>query len=227
VLDSKRKVITKPKTTLPSKPAINKSTFLLHLKSQGIEEYVPHMYLDEKGNVTVGIGHLLPKINDATPLPFIKRDTNVAATVTEIERDFNRVKQSGLVNAIAPAFKPLTSLIITEADATKLALDDMDDFLRILRHPKYFPEFETYPALAKMGILDLAYNVGADDARFDYKETAAAVLRRNWKKAGIEQRDGRKAPRIDIAQAWFNQAAKQEPFFISHTNCQKSLSNLV
>ncbi len=135
VLDSKRKVITKPKTTLPSKPAINKSTFLLNLKSQGIEEYVPHMYLDEKGNVTVGIGHLLPKINDATPLPFIKRDTNVAATVTEIEQDFNRVKQSGLVNTKAPAFKPLTSLIITEADATKLALDDMDDFLRILRHP--------------------------------------------------------------------------------------------
>jgi GH24 family phage-related lysozyme (muramidase) len=227
VLDSKRKVITKPKITLSSKPGINQSAFLRHLKSQGIEEYVPHMYLDDKGNVTVGIGHLVEDVDEAKALSFIKRGTKVGATSSEIERDFNKVKKSGLVNAIAPAFKPLTSLIITEADAVILALKDMEEFLRILRHPKYFPEFETYPALAKMGILDLAYNVGADDARFDYKETAAAVLRRNWKKAGIEQRTNRKVGRVDVVQAWFNQAARQEHFFISHANCQKNLSNLV
>ncbi len=227
VLDSKGKAITKPKTTLPPKPGINQSAFLRHLRSQGIEEYVPHMYLDTEGNVTVGIGHLVEDVDEAKALSFIKRGTNVGATATEIEQDFNRVKQSGLVNAIAPAFKPLTSLTMTEADAVDLALKDMEEFLKILRDPKYFPEFETYPALAKMGILDLAYNVGADDARFDYNETAAAVLRRNWKKAGIEQRTNREVGRVDVVQAWFNQAARKEHFFISHTNCQKNLSNLV
>jgi GH24 family phage-related lysozyme (muramidase) len=227
LVDSRGSLVLRRRIMLPSKPGINKGTFLRHLRSQGIEEYVPHMYLDTDGNVTVGIGHLVEDVDEAKALSFIKRDTNVGATATEIEQDFNRVKQSGLVNAIAPAFKPLTSLTMTEADAVNLALKDMEEFLKILRDPKYFPEFDTYPELAKMGILNLAYNVGADDARFDYKETAAAVLRRNWKKAGIEQRDGRKAPRIDIAQAWFNQAAQQEPFFISHTNCKKSLSNLV
>ncbi len=105
------------------------------------------------------------------------------------------------------------------------ALDKMNEFLGFITQT-YFPEFHTFPVLAKMGILDLAYNVGADDARFDYKETAAAVLRRNWKQAGIEQRDGRKAPRIDIAQAWFNQAARQEAFFI-HPRCKKRLNMLV
>ena len=78
-----------------------------------------------------------------------------------------------------------------------------------------------------MGILDLAYNASADGARFVYKRTAAAVLRRNWKQAGVEQRDDKEAFRADIAQAWFNQAARQEPFFICHTNCQRNLSNLV
>ena len=113
-----------------------------------------------------------------------------------------------------------------EANAEVRALADMNDFLGFITQT-YFPEFETYPALAKMGILDLAYNVGADDARFDYKETAAAVLRRNWKKAGIEQRTNREVGRVDVVQAWFNQAARKEHFFISHTNCQKNLSNLV
>ena len=106
------------------------------------------------------------------------------------------------------------------------ALDKMDEFLGFITQT-YFPEFDTFPVLAKMGHLDLAYTSGARGSRDNYKDFAAAVDRRNWKQAGVEQRDGRKAPRIDIAQAWFNQAARQEAFFISHTNCQKDLSHLV
>jgi hypothetical protein len=49
---------------------------------------------------------------------------------------------------------------------------------------------------------------------------------RNWKQAGVEQRDGRKAARANIVQAWFNRAGQQEPFFISHTKCQKRLRQL-
>ncbi len=59
VLDSKRKVITKPKTTLPPKPGINQSAFLRHLKDPEVENFAPHMYLDCNSNVTVGIGTLL------------------------------------------------------------------------------------------------------------------------------------------------------------------------
>ncbi len=55
VLDSKGKAITKPKITLPSKPGINRPAFLQHLKTPGIEDFVPHMYLDRYSNVTVGI----------------------------------------------------------------------------------------------------------------------------------------------------------------------------
>jgi len=103
-------------------------------------------------------------------------------------------------------------------------MDDMDNFLSIIRSATYYPEFDSYPPFAKMGLLDLVYNVGARRARDDYKRTTAAVRRRNWKQAGIEQRDGRKAFRANIAQAWFDRAAQQEPFFISHINCRKTLA---
>ncbi len=101
----------------------------------------------------------------------------------------------------------------------------MKDFLGFLSKT-YFPEFHTFPVLAKMGQLDLAYTSGAEGSRKEYKDFAAAVDRRDWKKAGIEQRDGRKAFRADIAQAWFNQAAQQEPFFIGDRNCRKPLTRL-
>jgi hypothetical protein len=115
---------------------------------------------------------------------------------------------------------------MTEADAVTQAMNDIDEFLRILKSPDYFPEFDTYPTLAKRGLLDLAYNVGPDRARDEYKATTAAVRRRNWKQAGIEQRDGRESGRTSIVQRWFNRAAQQEPFFISHTNCQKTLASI-
>ncbi len=155
VLDSKGKVITKPKITLSSKPGISESVFLQHLKDPDVENFVPHMYLDDNGNVTVGIGTLLPDADTAKPLPFVRRGTNVGATHLEIERDFNRVKNSGLVNTKAPAFKPLTSIELSEAEAELKALADMKDILNFIRKT-YFPEFHTFPVLAKMGHLDLA-----------------------------------------------------------------------
>ncbi len=84
VLDSKGKVITEPKHMLPSKPGINQSTFLRHLRSQGIEEYVPHMYLDDKGNVTVGIGHLVDDVDEAQRLSFKRREPIVGASPLQL-----------------------------------------------------------------------------------------------------------------------------------------------
>ncbi len=110
VLDSKGKAITGPKIMLSSKPAISESVFLQHLKDPDVENFVQHMYLDDEGNVTVGIGTLLPDAATAETLPFVRRGSNVAATALEIEQDFNSVKNSGLVNANAPAFKPLRGI---------------------------------------------------------------------------------------------------------------------
>ncbi len=226
VLDSKGKAITKPKITLPSKPGINEAAFLQHLKDPEVENFASHMYLDRYGNVTVGIGTLLPDAATAETLPFVRRGSNVAATSQEIKRDFNSVKNSGLTNTRAPGFRHLTSIDLSEAEAELKALADMKDFLGFLSNT-YFPEFHTFPALAKMGHLDLAYTAGARGSRDNYPKFAAAVDRRDWKKAGIEQRDDRPVKRADIVQAWYNQAARQEPFFISHTKCRKPLSRLL
>ena len=106
------------------------------------------------------------------------------------------------------------------------ALADKEGFLALLVKPIYFPDFETFPVEAKMGHLDLAYTRGVRGTKEDYKRFAAAVRRRNWKQAGVEQRDGRPPKRANIVQAWFDQAARKEPFFISHKRCEKTLSQV-
>ncbi len=227
VLDSKGKVITKSKITLSSKPGIDIPAFLQHLKTPGIEDFLPYMYRDTNGNVTVGIGFLLDEPKDAFPLNFIKFNPIANATPREIEEAFDAVKNAPVpFDTVATAFEHLTDIRISEAEAETRALDKMDEFLGFITQT-YFPEFHTFPVLAKMGHLDLAYTSGADGSRNEYKRFAAAVDRRDWKKAGIEQRDGRKGHRIDIVQTWYNRAAQQEPYFIGHTNCRKPLSRLL
>jgi hypothetical protein len=224
--DSRGGLILHSRFMLRSKPAINKGDFIKYLRGQGIEEYVSHLYLDKYNNVTVGIGHLVPDADEAKRLALKRRGPIVGASPLHVERAFNKVKTSGLINARASAFRNLTSIFITEADAVSQAMRDIDEFLRILKSPSHFPEFDTYPRLAKNGLLDLAYNVGADEARFGYKLTTAAIFRRNWKEAGVQQKTNRDAGRASIVQGWFDRAAQQEPFFISHTNCQTQLRQL-
>ena len=180
LLDSKNKVITAPKLTLPSKPAIKESVFLRHLKSPAVENFVPHMYRDNNGNVTVGIGELLRTADRAKRLTFTIRGTNIKASAKQIELDFDNVKTAAVSsNSEAPVYQQFTKLEFTEPRAEALALDRMKEFLGFLRQT-YFPEFETYPVLVKMGLLDLAYHAGAKGARKTYKDFAAAMDRRNW-----------------------------------------------
>jgi hypothetical protein len=213
LLDAKNKAFTAPKLNLPSKPAIKKSVFLRHLKSPAVENFVPHMYRDRNGHVTVGIGQLLRTANDAKQLTFTRRGTNVKASALEIELDFDNVTNAPVSNnSAATVYLPFTKLEFTEARAEQLALDRMREFLRFLRGT-YFPEFDTYPVLVKMGLLDLAYQRGARGARDKYPEFTAAMARRNWKWAGVKQRRDRPSDRADLVQAWFNQAARGQPFF--------------
>jgi GH24 family phage-related lysozyme (muramidase) len=169
-----------------SKPAISESVFLQHLKDPDVENFVPHMYLDSEGNVTVGIGTLLSDAATAETLPFVKRGTNVAATSQEIKRDFNSVKNSVLTNTRAPGFRHLTNLDLSEAESEFKALTDMKDFIRIIRSSDNFPEFDSYPVAAKMGLLDMVYTSGAKGIREDFPVFTSAVRRRNWKLAAQE-----------------------------------------
>jgi hypothetical protein len=224
--DSKGALILRPREKLPTKPAIKESVFLRHLKDSDVENFVPHMYRDDNGNVTVGIGELLRTADEAKRLTFTRRGTNIRASAKQIELDFNNVKTAAVSsNSEAPVYQQFTMLEFTEPRAEARALVRMKEFVGFLRGT-YYPEFDTYPVLVKMGLLDLAYQRGARGARDFYPEFAAAMDRRNWKWAGVKQRKDRPVGRANIVQAWFNQAARQEPFFISHTKCRKTLASI-
>jgi hypothetical protein len=227
VLDSKGKAITKPKITLSSKPDINKNVFIQHLKVPGNELYVPYMYLDCNSNVTVGIGTLLPDADKARQLPFIERQSGKPADKEYVNIAFDKVQKSTITPGDWQEFRKLTSVELSEANAVIQAVNDLDDFINILRNPIYFTDFDTYPVSAKMGLLDMTYTLGAKKLRKRFKVFVPAARRRDWKLAAKESsRSTVSALRNNTVRQWFEQAARQEHFFI-HLTCKKRLNQMV
>jgi hypothetical protein len=174
------------------------------------------MYKDQKEHVTVGIGTLLEDAQEAKGLPFVERGTNKKAHKNHIINAFNKVNNSPISGQAGHLkFKPLTNIVISEADAVVQASNDMQAFIIELKMQRFFREFGTFPVTAKMGLLDMTYTLGLTELLAQVHTFNPAVRRRDWKLAAVESnRKKISASRNQIVRQWFEQAAKQEPFFV-------------
>jgi GH24 family phage-related lysozyme (muramidase) len=71
------------------------------------------MYLDSKGYVTIGVGHLIPDLKSAQKLN-LKTNKNLAATQDEIKADFESVKKQPK-NRLAGFYKKILSSIFQKS----------------------------------------------------------------------------------------------------------------
>jgi GH24 family phage-related lysozyme (muramidase) len=201
-----------------STPPLSKSRFLSFARSTVGENFIANMYLDDKGNVTVGIGHLVVNLQEAQRLAsqyqFTKKGTNARSRAADLANYYNAVKNSGMAGFHAHKLAPLTGHEMSLAEATRLFDDDVDIKLREFKARQNFPEFETYPPVAKLGLVDMGFTLGVRKVRTVYTNFTAAVLRRDWKMAAIQSnRTTVSALRNAEIRMWFREAAKKEPFF--------------
>ncbi len=218
LMDPKGKVFqrTAP-VSHPPTPGINDAAFIQHLKDEGNELFVPYMYLDKKGNVTVGIGTHLENAQEAKVLPFFIRGTNKPAHDNHKINAYNKVKNSGLTGSKHCVFEPLTSIEISEADAVLRASNDLPLFLDDLKRQRFFRELDTFPVTAKMGLRDMIYTLGLPNLLAIFKRFNPAVRKRDWNFAAQESDRGSdvSSQRNQIVYQWFKEAERQEPLFVS------------
>ncbi len=220
LLDLQGKEIRGPKVSVRSATPLDKAVFLQHLKA--VEGFATHMYKDTAQNVTIGIGLKLDNSIEANTLTFFERGTNKTAHKNHVVNAFNKVKSSKInPNNGAPAFKFVTNIEISAAEAVNRAINSMDDFVKLIAGSSSFPEFDSYPETAKMGLLDMVYTKGTFGIKRDYPKFTDAVRKRNWNLAAKESNRTSVSPkpgvtpdRNKIVRQWFEQAARQEHFFI-------------
>ncbi len=155
-----------------------------------------YMYEDTAGNVTVGVGKMLPNAAAAQKLGFVRRANPTAkppvvagpATPDEIKADFDSVN-SQPSGKLASYYKQFTKLDLPDSVISSILNADVQSFLSSVIAS--FPDFNSYPAEACAAIFDMAYNLGAGKLVSDFPTFCKAVKAKDWATAAKEcQRGG-------------------------------------
>ena len=201
---------------------MNYSTgFLAKLKE--FEGSFTHMYLDTKGYVTVGVGHLLSSAAVAAGLAFdITREAAAdpkapkpalpgkveKATAEEIKKDYAEVSKQtkGLK---AAAYAKYTKVRLPQTVIDSLLQGDLDDVASGVRSK--FAKFDSWPQAAQEAVLDMAFNMGTNFFA-SWPNFKKAIEGQDWDTASKEctSSDIQKS-RNDWRQQQFKDAAAAKP----------------
>lgn len=149
-------------------------------QTEVFEGNIPYMYQDSRGNVTAGVGIMLADAEAAQALPFQIDHIGglMKATADEIASDYGRVKASH------PGFLPA---YYHWAGSLTLGADVIASLLRnvIVRNDtalaERFAQYDSWPAPAKLAVLDMAYNLGTAKLFSEYTHLMASLQGRYWK----------------------------------------------
>ncbi len=152
----------------------------LRKKLDKYEGTILHMYLDSKGYVTVGIGHLLSSVSNAQKLPFINAKTTKKATAAEIKTDYESIKKQ-TKNRVASYYKKHTKLKLTQPEIDKLTNKHIETFHKELK--KIYPDFDTYSSDVRLALFDLIFNLGMTNLKNKWPTLNKHIKAKEWQKA--------------------------------------------
>lgn len=139
------------------------------------------MYLDSAGNVTVGVGLMLPNAAAASALAFTA--AGAPATPGQIAADFARV--AALAPDKLPAFYQAASSPQLPQEIIDAKLSAMlTGFEATIRAG--ILGYDALPDPVKMALLDMAYNLGPAGLLKGYPRMLQAVESANWAQAAAQ-----------------------------------------
>ena len=141
------------------------------------EGTVDHMYLDTRGYVTVGVGHLIADEKAVKKLDFIHRESHHPATDDQKVTEYNHVKEQD-PGMVASRYKIYTELVLPEASIDRLLENHIEYFRNGLTQE--IPDFETYPEPPQEGLLHMAFNLGLNGLFKKFPTFMKAAKARKW-----------------------------------------------
>ena len=157
----------------------------LRQKLETYEGCVEHMYLDTKGFVTVGVGHLLSTLASAQALAFIVQKVSKTATKEQIKTDYDTVKKQtkGLLSS---TYKKHTKLKLKKTDIDKLTNKHIDTFEGELKKVYGTDAFAAYPSEVRLALFDMIFNLGMTNLKSKFPTFNKYIKAKNWSEAAKE-----------------------------------------
>jgi len=170
-----------------------------------------HLYLDTKGKVTIGVGHLIPNKGAISALTLYTTKNNLPdlpATLHDKQNEYDKIsklpwgQQHG-----AASFKPHTTLTMKTTDIHHLLDNHVNRFYKELttiykKTNGYVEDFDNMHENVQLALFDMIFNLGASKIVKMFKNFDAAIKVGNWKKAANESN----RPDVNVAR---NQYVKQ------------------
>jgi GH24 family phage-related lysozyme (muramidase) len=168
------------------------------------EDSIPWMYLDTRGFVTVAVGDMLPHPDSAQSLGFVD-STGSPASAAAILADFQRVAAMP-PSLNANAYRGATALQLPKTAIASLLMARIQDFDTSLSAK--FGGYSTFPDPARLGLLDMAFNLGTFKLFNTYPTFMRFVNNTDWAGAALQcHRTGPSAARNNWTVQQFNAAA--------------------
>ena len=162
-------------------------------KLKEFEGSIPHLYLDTKGYVTVGIGHLIASKGDIGKVVMytVKNDeADTVATLDDKNLEYDTIKKQkkGLR---ASSYKKHTSLVMKEKDILNQKKKHVDRFyLNLKEYYKinngFKKDFDDFPENVKLALFDMIFNLGFAGLKLKFPTFNKAVKEEDWAKAATE-----------------------------------------
>jgi GH24 family phage-related lysozyme (muramidase) len=183
----------------------------LYINLEKYEGRFEHIYLDTKGRVTVGVGHLIPNRAAMGTLVFFKTKDGQITTVASLQEkqaEYDAVAKLRWGQRYgAASFKPKTSLVMRSEHINQLLDRHIDSFYKELtniykKSNGYIDDFDNLHSNVQLALFDMIFNLGASKIVNVFPSFDTAIKKGDWKKAASE------ANRPDVSSAR-NQYVKQ------------------
>jgi len=170
-----------------------------------------HLYLDTKGKVTVGVGHLVTHrdaISEITLYTIKNNQPSLVATLQEKQDEYDKISKLPWGQRYSAAFfKPHTTLIMKATDIDSLLDKHINNFHKELSNiykktNGYTEDFDKMHENIQLAVFDMIFNLGASKIVNIFKKFDAAIKAGDWKKAASESN------RVDV-NAERNQYVKE------------------
>jgi GH24 family phage-related lysozyme (muramidase) len=176
---------------------------LAHLEI--FEGVVPWMYLDTRGFVTVAVGELLATPASALALSFVDTN-NQPSTPAAIQAEYSRVSALPPGKYPAAFYRSQVSPTLPHPAVDALLLRHLTLFDARLN--QRLPGYSVFPDAAKLGLLDMIYNLGVTGLFSGFPTFISYVQNQNWEGAATQcLRNGPSPQRNDWTRQQFLAAA--------------------
>lgn len=154
----------------------------LREKLELYEGLVEHMYLDTKGYVTVGIGHLITNALAAKKLDFVRQKDNKKATEEEIDADYIAVKKQ-IKGLLSGSYRKHTKLKLKKVSIDSLTNKHIESFEGELKVIYGGENFDAFPVSVRLALFDMIFNLGMTKLNSDFPTFNKYIKSNKWGKA--------------------------------------------